>query len=180
MAFPVLDYSAWETKSKEAGKLMSQQCWEQEISAGYHMEVVQKAKMPLHNYVLYMYNDTDRRLYNGPNLPSLKSDALKLCSLCQPGLLHPSSEVICKSRRGHWYLFTLKRMMQGEGWNWMSTTISTSASAGLYYALSSLLEILSLPVLWLGHHGRSAVKVPAEIQSFVLPRPLQPKNLGIT
>lgn len=89
-------FSLRDKQSKEAGKLTSQQCWEQEISPGYHMEVVQKAKMLLHNYVLCMYSDTNKGFYNGPNLPSLRSDALKLCSLCQPGFLQPSRGVICR------------------------------------------------------------------------------------
>lgn len=54
--------------------------------------------MPLHNYVLYMYSDTDRGLCNGPKLPRLRSDALKLCSLCQPGFLHPSRGVTCRDQ----------------------------------------------------------------------------------
>lgn len=32
-------------------------------------------------------------LCNGPNLPSMRLDALQLHSLCQPGLLHPSRGV---------------------------------------------------------------------------------------
>lgn len=70
--------------------------------------------------------------------------------------------------------------MQGEGQSLMRTTMNTSASAGLCYALSPLLGILSLSVLWLGQHGMGAVQMPAEIPRFALPRLLQPKGSGLT
>lgn len=70
--------------------------------------------------------------------------------------------------------------MRGEGQNLTRTTVNTSASAQLRYALYPLLGTLSLPVLWLGQHGRSAVQTPAEIPSFVLLRPPQSKGSGLT
>lgn len=51
----------------------------------------------------------------------------------------------------------LGRMMRGEGQNLMRTTMNTSASAGLCYALLSLLGTLYVLVLWLGQHGMGAV-----------------------
>lgn len=55
------------------------------------MDVIQRAKIPLVNrYSICKVIRTDRGLYNGPNLPSTGLDTLKLCSPCQPGLLHPN------------------------------------------------------------------------------------------
>lgn len=123
----------------------------------------------INTYPICKVIHTDRGLDNGPNLPSMRLDTLKLCFLCQPGPLHPNVRFKCREQmRLGFFFFFFFRVMQEEGQHLMRAAVSTSTLAGLCCSLSALLGALFLPTLGWDSTARCCT---AGIPGLALPGP---------